>query len=114
MRDVALVSFAASTTPRSDLDDVEMLAPVIHEAIESSGLARWGNHLLTHPDSAAQAELYEIDDEGEFFRTIPISGATNTDWEDLAVAACDEGECAFIGDIGDNEDPSVAGDVEYL
>lgn len=70
---------------------------------ESSGLARWGNHLLTHPDSAAQAELYEIDDEGEFFRTIPISGATNTDWEDLAVAACDEGECAFIGDIGDND-----------
>ncbi len=40
MRDVAIVSFAASTTPHSNLDDVEMLAPVIHEAIESSGLAR--------------------------------------------------------------------------
>lgn len=70
---------------------------------EASGLARWGSGLLTLADSSGNAELYEIDASGEFARTIPIDGATNTDWEDLAVAPCDEGECAFIADIGDND-----------
>jgi MYXO-CTERM domain-containing protein len=70
---------------------------------ESSGLAWWGDTLLTHPDSSGNAELYAFDTTGEFLRTIPVSGATNTDWEDLAVGACDEGTCAWIADIGDND-----------
>lgn len=70
---------------------------------ESSGLAFWGTDLLTLADSSGNAELYLIDGDGEFARTIPISGASNTDWEDLAVGPCDEGDCAWIADIGDNE-----------
>ncbi len=40
MRDVAIVSFASSSTPHSDLEDVEMLAPVINEALARSGVPR--------------------------------------------------------------------------
>ena len=42
MRDVAVVSFAQSPYPRSDTDhnEVEILMPVITEAIERSGIAR--------------------------------------------------------------------------
>lgn len=40
MRDVAIVSFASSSTTRSGLDDVEMLVPVITEAIDRSGVGR--------------------------------------------------------------------------
>ena len=40
MRDVAIVSFASFATPRSDLDEVEMLVPVITEAIGESGIPK--------------------------------------------------------------------------
>src|SRR5437868_15069204 len=40
MRDVAIVSFAEYTAPRTDKDDVEMLLPVITEAVERSGIPR--------------------------------------------------------------------------
>jgi len=40
MRDVAIVSFAQYLAPRTDRDDVEMLAPVLTEAVERSGIPR--------------------------------------------------------------------------
>jgi acetyl-CoA acetyltransferase len=40
MRDVAIVSFAQLTSPRSEHDEVEMLVPVIAEAIEKSGVPK--------------------------------------------------------------------------
>ena len=40
MRDVAIVSFAQLTSPRSEQDEVEMLVPVIAEAIEKSGVPK--------------------------------------------------------------------------
>ena len=40
MRDVAIVSFAQHAVARSEHDDVEMLVPVISEAIERSGVPR--------------------------------------------------------------------------
>jgi acetyl-CoA acetyltransferase len=40
MRDVAVVSFASFLSPKSDLDEVEMLAPVIREAVARSGIAK--------------------------------------------------------------------------
>ena len=40
MRDVAIVSFAQSPLVRREMrDEIEMLVPVITEAIEQSGLA---------------------------------------------------------------------------
>ncbi|HEY3820615.1 MAG TPA: thiolase domain-containing protein [Polyangiaceae bacterium] len=40
MRDVAVVSFARSVQPVFDLDEVEMLAPCIAEALSTAGLGR--------------------------------------------------------------------------
>jgi len=40
MRDVAVASFACTLSPKSERDEVEMLAPVITEAIERAGLPR--------------------------------------------------------------------------
>ncbi|HEY8042409.1 MAG TPA: hypothetical protein VIF15_21555 [Polyangiaceae bacterium] len=40
MRDVAVVSFASRVEPRSDLDDVEMLAPTIARALAAAKLDR--------------------------------------------------------------------------
>jgi acetyl-CoA acetyltransferase len=40
MRDVAIVSFAQHTVARSEQDEVEMLVPVLAEAIEKSGIPK--------------------------------------------------------------------------
>ena len=40
MREVAIVSFAEYTAARTEKDDVEMLVPVITEAVERSGIPR--------------------------------------------------------------------------
>src|SRR4051812_10107415 len=40
MRDVAIVSFSQYNAPRTDRDDVEMLVPVLTEAVERSGIPR--------------------------------------------------------------------------
>lgn len=71
---------------------------------ESSALAVFSDGFFTLDDSGGAAELYAFDLAGNFLRTLVVEGATNTDWEDLAVAPCEEGECAFIGDIGDNDE----------
>ncbi len=71
---------------------------------ESSGLAAIQDGFLTLDDSGAGAELHQFDVAGNFLGTITVYGASNTDWEDLAVRDCDEGSCVYIGDIGDNDE----------
>lgn len=71
---------------------------------ESSALALTDDGFLTLDDSDGAAALYAFDIGGNFLKTITVEGATNTDWEDLAVAACSEGECVYIADIGDNDE----------
>ena len=68
---------------------------------ESSGieLVDSGN-ILSINDSKGEAELYAVDLNGNLTRTIKISNATNTDWEDLAQ---DEAGNIFIGDMGNND-----------
>lgn len=66
---------------------------------ESSGIIYFNDKLITHNDSGGNNELYEVDlVTGLVTRTITISNATNTDWEDLAQ---DETHI-YIGDIGNN------------
>jgi hypothetical protein len=52
-------------------------------------------------DSGNEAELYALDEDGQTLATVAVTGATNVDWEDLAVAPCGEDWCLWIGDIGD-------------
>jgi hypothetical protein len=72
---------------------------------ETSGLA-WSRAnrsvLWTHNDSGNQPVLFAIDTTGRLVGRVPVTGASLVDWEDLAAAPCDGGNCLYIADIGDN------------
>jgi hypothetical protein len=77
---------------------------------ESSGLAR-GSHkdsFWTHNDSGGKPELYEFDLTGKLISTKIISGAKNTDWEDLAQ---DQAGNVYVGDFGNNGVPRSSFDI---
>ncbi len=66
---------------------------------ESSGLLLLNGKVFTHNDSGNKNALYEINPEtGAVTRTVIISGASNTDWEDL----CADEQYLYIGDFGNN------------
>src|SRR5690606_5594728 len=56
-----------------------------------------------HNDSEGTAMLYALDRAGSPVAEIalPEAGA-QFDWEDIAVGPCPDGDCIYIGDIGDN------------
>jgi hypothetical protein len=69
------------------------------EVKETSGLLFLDGKIITHNDSGDAPNLYEIDSlSGAILRTVTISNATNTDWEDLA----ENDTHIFIADIGNN------------
>lgn len=72
---------------------------------ESSGLAP--SRLIpgsyyTINDSGNPPEIYRLEPRTGKVEAIPVPGAENVDWEDLATAAIDGRPYIFIGDIGDN------------
>lgn len=54
--------------------------------------------LWAHEDADSPPNLILISHEGYVTKTIPLKGATNRDWEDIALA----GDQLYIADIGDN------------
>lgn len=76
-------------------------------AAESSGVAasrRRPGVLYTHEDHGSPDVLYALTEDGESLGEHEVRGGTNEDWEDIAAAPCpDEGDCLYIGDIGDND-----------
>jgi hypothetical protein len=58
--------------------------------------------LWTHNDSGWPAEIFSITKEGALVARIPIGDAASVDWEDIAWGPCPDGDCLYIGDIGDN------------
>ena len=61
----------------------------------------------THNDSGGDSAVFAIDSAGRVVGRVRVRGATNRDWEDIAVAPCDPGsdrDCLFVGDIGDNNE----------
>jgi hypothetical protein len=71
---------------------------------ESSGLVRGTRHperriYWTLNDSGDVARIIAIDETGKLLRDVAIPGATNVDWEELAI---DEQGRLIIADIGDN------------
>ena len=66
---------------------------------ENSGIIYWNKLLWTFNDSGGKNELYGIDAKtGELKKTIHLSNATNTDWEDIA----QNDKYIFVGEIGNN------------
>lgn len=76
------------------------------EITESSGLAAskcQPDVFWTHNDSGNGAFVFAINAQGKHLGTFRVSGAKNTDWEDIAAFKNERGECfLFIGDIGNN------------
>jgi hypothetical protein len=56
----------------------------------------------THNDSG-DPYIYAINAEGQSAGRVRVSGARVEDWEDIAVAPCEGGDCLYIADIGDND-----------
>lgn len=54
-------------------------------------------------DSGNDAELFRFDSTGTSKGRVRIDGADNRDWESLSVGPCPEGECLYVGDVGDND-----------
>ncbi len=77
------------------------------EITESSGIAVSKcapNVLWTHNDSGDGPFLFAISDKGEALGTWRVSGAENTDWEDIASYKDPSGRCfLYVGEIGNNE-----------
>ncbi len=75
---------------------------------EVSGIAasrRFAQHYYVHNDSGNPAEVFLIERSGRVRAVFELSGATNVDWEDIAIAP---GETpgrydVVVADIGDNK-----------
>lgn len=82
------------------------LGPVVAPVVELSGLAASPNQpgvLYAHNDSGDSARFFALSAaSGGVLQTFTVQGASNRDWEDVAVGPCDGGTCVFLGDIGDN------------
>jgi hypothetical protein len=65
---------------------------------EASGLVLSRGLLWTHDDSGGPATLFALTTRGKLVRELPLAGATNVDWEDIAARA----GTLYAGDIGDN------------
>ncbi len=74
--------------------------------IESSGIVASRAHanvLWSHNDSGNSATAYAMTPSGNLLGTYAISGATNNDWEDIAMGPAPAGGTyLYLGDIGDN------------
>mgnify|MGYP002780977802 CR=1 FL=1 len=72
---------------------------------EISGLAAARNfpgHYWAINDSGSPAELHLLDGKGRRVASVPLRGADNIDWEDLASFERDGKRWLLIADVGDN------------
>ncbi len=95
-------------SPSADYSQRNQLGTVESSAItETSGLASSRKNsgvLWLHNDSGDSARLYAINTEGQLLGTYTISGASASDWEDMAIGPGPESgvDYLYIADIGDN------------
>lgn len=74
---------------------------------ESSGAAVTPGRpgaLWTVNDGGNPTELHLIDTSGALLTTQPLTGVTNTDWEEVALGPCPGGRCLYVADVGDNSE----------
>jgi len=93
---IILLAFTELVYSQADTGSIGIL-PL--EVSETSGLLFHNNELITHNDSGNEPVLYVLDTLSlEILRTVTISNAVNTDWEDLAA----DDTYFYIADIGNN------------
>ncbi len=84
------------------------LGPVPAPITEASGLAASSDNpgvVWTHNDSGGAASLYALGRRAQLKATLPLSGALNIDWEDIARGPGPAGgaDWLYAADIGDND-----------
>jgi hypothetical protein len=95
----ALFSLLLTASAWGQISQALEIWPMPEDCQETSGLLFFNHHIITHNDSDNAPELYELDSlTGQILRTVSVSGATNVDWEAIAM---DEA-FIYIGDIGNN------------
>jgi hypothetical protein len=78
----------------SPLSSVNLPAAVV----ETSGLIKWEDRLLTHNDNG-DINLYSLDSiSGAVLQTLPVTGTSNKDWEEIS----QDEQYIYIGDFGNN------------
>ena len=84
----------------------EVAGLVTHRALdEISGLAasrKHPGHYWAINDSGRGAELQLMDDKGQHRASVPVVGAPNIDWEDLASFEFEGRRYLLVADTGDN------------
>jgi hypothetical protein len=92
----AILIFCTYISFAQEVSTITSLSTTIDE---TSGLIYLDGKIITHNDSGNEALLHEIDTiNGEVLRTVVITNALNTDWEDITF---DE-NYIYIGDFGNN------------
>lgn len=74
---------------------------------EASGVAvsrRNPGILWTIDDSGNPPDVIATDTLGRYRATIAVDGATNIDWEEIAIGPCRQASCLYIADTGDNSE----------
>lgn len=74
---------------------------------EVSGVAPSRDHagvLWVINDSGNPPDLLAVDSTGTLWGGIPLRGAPNIDWEEIALGPCAMATCLYIADTGDNRE----------
>lgn len=82
----------AGTVQQSELDEISGLVA----SVRNPGV------LYAHNDSGGKASIYLLSTTGVTLGELVLEGATNADWEDIALGPCPTGSCLYVGEIGDN------------
>lgn len=96
---VIVIALTGIQSRAQELDDIKRICTLEPVLEETSGLIWLNGHLWTHNDSGNSNELFCIDTTScNILRTVEISNAVNTDWEDI----CTDDKYVYIGDFGNN------------
>lgn len=102
---LALQAAAAGAHPESAAVFAPLTQVADPELPEMSGLAasrRWPGLYWTLNDSGGTPTLYAFNRRGQVLSKVEVVGASNIDWEDLALFEQDGRSWLAVGDIGDN------------
>jgi hypothetical protein len=71
---------------------------------EASGVAMSAEHggvFWSHGDGG-DPSLFAVDSAGVLLARVRLETDELVDWEDVALAACGQGDCLYVADVGDN------------
>ncbi|MGC9330764.1 MAG: hypothetical protein ACP5DZ_02675, partial [Bacteroidales bacterium] len=96
---LSVVVLTGTQSHAQELSETEKICTLEAVLGENSGLVWLNGQLWTHNDSGNSNELFCVDTaDCSVLRTVEISNAVNTDWEDI----CADEDYVYVGDFGNN------------